>query len=143
MNFSSLPIFIKNIYLLTLDSKVKNSKSIFLFFESRLQKFPRPPWRPSNILSPLNYSLSRSSTTTFPLENCAQRSKKRRAFFPRFSSVLFSLSLPFSLSWHDIESRPNNRGFEPILTIEKEVEESGAVPNRPRLGPRHSLFFQE
>lgn len=93
---------------------------------------------PEDILPSLNYSPSIfcnhfSSRELGP-------TKKRRAFFPRFPPFFFFF--PFSLSWHDIESRPNNRGSNEGFSRSKKKSKS-QVLSRMDLDLDHAIhsFF--
>lgn len=96
----------------------------------------RPPWRHPpliklfslDLLQPL--FLSRTGTN-----------EKETRILPSISSVLFFF-FPFSLSWHDIESRPNNRGSNEGFSRSKKKSKS-QVLSRMDLDLDHAIhsFF--
>lgn len=94
----------------------------------------RPPWRHPPLIKLFSLDLLQ------PLFLSRIGTKKRRAFFPRFPPFFFFF--PFSLSWHDIESRPNNRGSNEGFSRSKKKSKS-QVLSRMDLDLDHAIhsFF--
>lgn len=93
----------------------------------------RPPWRHPPLIKLLSLDLLQ------PLENWDQRKRDAHSSLDFLRSFFF---FPFSLSWHDIESRPNNRGSNEGFSRSKKKSKS-QVLSRMDLDLDHAIhsFF--